>query len=104
MSRKTVGDCRKCVFFKVHDVFDYIGYCSLKNELVIPGPVECPHYQEVTRDQLSRIIEEQGWLYCVTCRRAIHSLEELEKYLEKYTIAPEIFSDEVASEESPPAD
>lgn len=104
MSQIPGSDCRKCVFFKAHDLFDYIDYCSIRKELVIPEHEECPHYREVTRDQLAKIIREQGWLYCITCRKVIHSVEELDEYLNKHIIVQETFSDDVASEESPAAD
>ncbi len=104
MSSSRNSGCSSCVFFKVHDLFDYIGYCTIKDELIVGGESGCPHYKPVDKSQLVELLRERGWIYCVTCKKPIYSEEELDEYLEKYRVNVDFFNDTVAAEESPAAD
>lgn len=99
-------DCRECLFFRVHDSFEYLGYCvSLKEVVVLSDKKKpCPHFKEVTFEDLKEVLSSEGFLYCVTCGEYIHTLEELEKHLKNHVITRSHFSDDVAGEESPVAD
>lgn len=85
-----------------HDTFEYMGLCNERNELVLSTPqtVICENYREVTLDELKKALEERGWLHCVSCNKALYTIEELEEHLSDILV-PETYSDIVASEESP---
>lgn len=103
---KSVTSCRNCVFFKVHDSYEYLGYCINLREVVVLSSekVPCPQFKEVTLEDLKRVLSSEGFLYCVTCGEYIHTIEELGRHLEKHIIVRSHFSDDVAGEESPVAD
>jgi len=102
---EAMPDCRNCVFFKLHDTYEYLGYCVNLNEVVVlsGGRRPCPHFREVTLDDLRKVLSSVGFLYCATCGEYIYTLEELEKHLRKHVVTSG-FSDDVAGEESPAAD
>ncbi len=102
---EAVADCRNCVFFKLHDTHEYLGYCiNLKEVVVLSGERRpCPQFKEVTLDDLRRVLSSEGFLYCVTCGAYIYTLEELEKHWRRHVVVSS-FADDVAGEESPTAD
>ena len=95
-------NCEKCVSFIPHDTFEYMGLCDKRTELVISGKQTsmCENFKEVTLEELKKTLEEKGWLYCVSCKEALYTLEELEEH-HRDILAASAYADIVASEESP---
>ena len=103
----TTTRCLKCAFFRVHSLFPYLGYCDKRGEVIVSSPRECDYFKQVDLDYIKEVIEKEGMVYCVTCKRPISSVEELEEYVKeyrKYVIALKTIVDEVVSEEAPIAD
>ena len=95
--------CGKCVYVRYHDTFEYMGICLIKGELVITTDPSCEEFVEKSLDEIRKIFEERGGVYCVTCKKYIYSFEEFQEYL-KSILETDVFSDDVASEESPAGD
>jgi len=102
---KPATNCRNCLFFKVHDSYEYLEYCINLREVVVLSDEKtpCPQFKEVTFEDLKEILSNEGFLYCVSCGEYIH-FEELEKHLGKHTVIRGHFVDDVTSEESSVAD
>jgi hypothetical protein len=105
MGENQVSECRRCVLYRAHDMYDFLGVCVYRDELLIltPGAKTCEKYEEFSMDELKRLLNERGWLYCVSCRKWIWTVEELQEHRNDIVI-PEFFSDIIASEEAPAAD
>ncbi|MFW6038147.1 MAG: hypothetical protein ACOC89_01250 [Candidatus Saliniplasma sp.] len=99
MSTKT---CQDCVYFIAHDSYNYIGYCKRKKEISFSDD-ECPKVKEVELKELKKVLEEQGWVYCETCKKPIYDVKELKNHTQG-KIVWESFPDDVAAEESPGGD
>ncbi len=96
--------CLRCIFFKVHSLFPYLGYCEKRGEVIVSSPKECGDFKQVDLDYLKEIVEKEGSVYCVTCRKPITSIKELEEYMKEHVIVSRTIVDEVVSEETPTAD
>ncbi|MBS3817766.1 MAG: hypothetical protein KGY76_09420 [Candidatus Thermoplasmatota archaeon] len=94
--------CDECDYFVKHDSYDFIGMCQNQDKTITKKEV-CPDQKEIDREKLKEILEEKGWIYCLTCDEPIFSLEELEEH-KKGRLVEKRFSDEVASKDSPAAD
>ncbi len=105
MSEKHVSDCKRCLLFRPHDAYEYLGLCIHKNELIVlkPDMKACKDFKEFTLDELKKVLIEKGWLRCISCKKPIHTVEELGEHIEEM-LRLELHSDVVASEESPAAD
>lgn len=104
MSLDEEKDCRKCVFFRLHDTHEYFGVCSDKNELKIKtqSMSVCDKYDEVDLEDLKRVLLRRGWLRCLSCNKAIFTVDELSEHVGD-ELGGDLYSDVVASEEAPPA-
>jgi hypothetical protein len=104
MSLNKGKDCRKCVYFKSHDTYEYFGLCIEKNELQVktPSMEACHEYKEVGIDDLKNVLFRRGWIHCLSCNKAIYTVEELVEHLED-ELGLDLYSDVVASEEAPTA-
>ena len=60
----------------------------------------CESYKPVSIDELKKALSEQGWLYCVNCRRTIYTETELEEHVKEHLVAPGIIIDEAVREEA----
>lgn len=104
MSSKKEEDCRKCRFFRPHDTYNYFGFCVDKNELKIQtlDKEVCDDYKEVSLEDLKGILLRRGWLFCLSCKKALYTVEELVEHIND-ELKSDLFSDIVASEEVPAA-
>ena len=98
-----LASCCTCVNFMPHDVYEYMGFCVRRGQIVVSDETTCECYRELAFDDIRRALVDRGWVYCVTCRQPIYSMDELEKHIGE-TIAIGVYVDSVASEDSPPAD
>ncbi|MEM1778112.1 MAG: hypothetical protein QXJ56_04860 [Ignisphaera sp.] len=93
--------CSRCVFFKPHIYFPYIGYCMVKQSAAVQErPAICGSFKSTSIEELRRILKLQGWLYCVNCRKAIYDERELEEHVKQHLVAPGIVLDEAIAEEA----
>ncbi|MCI4436589.1 MAG: hypothetical protein JHC33_07245 [Ignisphaera sp.] len=78
----------------------------MKNEsrLVVETAEICDKFKEASLDELKQVLKQQGWLYCLTCRKTIVDEEELEKHFKKHTIVSGVVIDEAVFEEAPIGD
>ena len=90
------------MFFRPHDTYEYFGLCTDENKLKIKKPYmeTCDKYREVELEYLKKVLLWKGWLHCLTCNKAIYSVEELFQHLDD-ELGPYVFSEIVASEEAP---
>ena len=97
-------DCKKCVYFKNHDTFRYFGVCGNKTRLLITAPSMevCDDYQETSLEDLKEVLLKKGWIRCLSCNKALYTVEDLVEHLEG-ELGFDLYSDIVASEESPVA-
>ncbi len=95
--------CGRCVFFRPHDVYEYMGYCTKKGLLVTADNRPCSDYKEASVEDLKKVLEERGWLYCASCKEPIYDVDDLMKHA-AHLHYQDTFSDEVATEEAPAAD
>ncbi|MEM1683893.1 MAG: hypothetical protein QXG46_05900 [Ignisphaera sp.] len=93
--------CGRCIFFKPHIYFPYVGYCVVKQNAVsfeVQG--FCESFRPSSIDELRTILREKGWLYCVNCRKIIYDENELKEHVEKHFISPDVTLDESIAEEA----
>ncbi len=90
--------CEECVFYMIHDVFGYIGICKKKGKIVTE---KCDEFKKMDEKEAEKLLEENGFLYCISCNQIIHTPEELREHLKGKVRG--IYSDNVAAEESPAA-
>lgn len=96
--------CSRCIFFKPHIYFPYIGFCIIRDTSVVDNIEICNDFKPSSLDELKRALAENGWLYCVTCRKIILSEEELEKHIKEHFVTSSVFIDDVIAEETPAGD
>jgi hypothetical protein len=92
--------CTKCARYILHDTYYFLGYCSSKEQIIPHSEGACEHFEAI---DLAKALKENGWLYCVTCRKPVYSIEELRDHVGDI-LAFQVYNDEVASEESPSGD
>lgn len=92
--------CNRCIHLIPHHIYEYLGFCEKRSELIITTAKPCSDFREISLEKLKRILQERGWIYCATCKKPIYFIEELEKHSgEKLTY--KVYIDEAALEESP---
>ncbi len=96
------SECTTCVYFVPHDVYSYVGICKKSNKLIVRKEA-CDKFKELKREEIEKILDTRGWIYCITCRTVIYSKEKLDDHEEDVMVIDQ-YSDAVASEESPAAD
>ncbi|MCI4408097.1 MAG: hypothetical protein JHC26_03310 [Thermofilum sp.] len=92
--------CTGCVYFKPHVYVPYIGFCNLYRTDVIDRAAPCESFKPVSLEDLAKHLEENGWLYCINCRKIITTREELEKHFQEHVIAKEVVIDTSVGEEA----
>lgn len=102
---RKVLNCKRCMLFRSHDAYEYLGLCIHKNELIVltPGMKTCENFKEATLNELKKTLMKRGWLHCASCNKVIYTVEELEQHIDCILVS-ELYSDIVASEEAPAAD
>ncbi|AGK60349.1 hypothetical protein Asulf_00317 [Archaeoglobus sulfaticallidus PM70-1] len=88
--------CKKCAKFSVHEIYSYIGFC-VERKVTVRFHDVCEDFTHFDFETKSREIFEKGWVYCMTCRMPIFSVEELEEH-EDDIIVREFFLEEVHEE------
>jgi thioredoxin-related protein len=103
MNRKS---CIHCIYFKPNIHNPYLGLCDLKIEAgsVVETVEICDKFREVSLDELKHVLKQQGWLYCLTCRKTIVDEEELEKHFKEHIVVSGVVIDESVAEEAPIGD
>ncbi|MCC6016761.1 MAG: hypothetical protein LM582_06950 [Desulfurococcaceae archaeon] len=98
--------CIHCVYFKPNIHYPYLGLCILKIELgsVVETVEICDKFKETSLGELKQVLKQQGWLYCLTCRKTIVDEEELEKHFKEHIVVSGVVVDEAVSEEAPVGD
>ncbi|MFO7791583.1 MAG: hypothetical protein R6W73_01190 [Candidatus Saliniplasma sp.] len=94
--------CKECVYFISHDSYNYMGFCKKKEKMSL-SEHECPEVKEIKFKDVEKVLEEQGWVYCETCKKPIYDVEELKKHTEGKVVW-EFYPDDVAAEDSPVGD
>jgi|Deesub1362B_J571_1020462.scaffolds.fasta_scaffold00003_416 hypothetical protein len=98
------GDtCIDCRYIELHDIYRYMGYCEVKYELMMVYRTTCNHFSPIDRGELWETLETGGWLYCIDCGEVIFFTDELKLHLD-HRVRNKLFSDIIATEESPAAD
>lgn len=93
--------CSRCIFFRPHIYFPYIGYCLIKQGVATyEEPAICSSFKPSSIDEMKNILREQGWLYCVNCRKILRDEKELEEHLKQHIISPGVLIDEAVAEEA----
>ncbi|MEM4789714.1 MAG: hypothetical protein QXV06_08000 [Ignisphaera sp.] len=93
--------CSRCLFFRPHIYFPYIGYCIVKHNSVLhEEPATCSSFKPSSIDGLKNIFKEQGWLYCVNCRKILINEIELEEHLKQHVVSSGVVLDEAIAEEA----
>lgn len=66
------------------------------------GGVEtCSSFRIKTFEDIRDSLTRKGWVYCVSCRRTLTSLEELEEHTSRsHTVSDDVLVDDVVSEEA----
>lgn len=96
--------CEGCAYFVPHAIYPYVGYCTEKGSVVISRE-GCERYTRRSVEELKGRIIESGWVYCITCRSPVYSLENLEEHFARgHAVAASVLEDQVALEESHSAD
>ncbi|HDI10261.1 hypothetical protein B6U74_06185 [Candidatus Bathyarchaeota archaeon ex4484_205] len=99
--------CIECLHSAPHWIYEYFVLCTKKGKLIILAAddedVECEYFEERSEGEVKRTISDRGWVYCLTCKRAILLPDELEEHL-GHTLGLEGFPDEVVYEEARVAD
>jgi hypothetical protein len=92
--------CTRCAKYVLHDTYHFLGYCNSKQQIVPYSEGGCEHFEAL---DLNTAFKENGWLYCVTCRKPVYSIDELREHVGDI-LTSHVYNDEVASEESPSGD
>jgi|UniRef100_A0A7C3SNF9 hypothetical protein len=91
--------CSSCSFFLPHEHFQGFGLCLAKGELVAAGSAACESARALSLEEVRRALEEQGWVYCTSCRLTLTSEEEVMLHWSKHALAPGLVFDEATPEE-----
>ncbi|MEM0348054.1 MAG: hypothetical protein QXS63_01220 [Zestosphaera sp.] len=100
-------ECAQCTRFKPHLYYPYIGLCVAKDEVRegrrrVEG---CPYFRAKTLDEVRESLTRKEWVYCVSCRKTLTSVEELEEHVMKgHAVFEEVLVDDVVAEEAPSGD
>ncbi len=93
--------CEDCDYFVKHDSYDFIGLC-LDEDRLITKKEKCKGQKDIDIKKIKEILEDRGWIYCISCGEPIFSIEEIENH-KKGKLRLDELSDDVASEDSPTA-
>ncbi|MCS7110916.1 MAG: hypothetical protein RMI45_05190 [Ignisphaera sp.] len=102
MDSATEGaSCSRCVYFKPHIYFPYVGYCVIKQGTAVHQELTvCESFKPSSVDELRGFLRREGWLYCVNCRRFIYTEVELEEHARQHLVSPGVVLDEAIAEEA----
>jgi hypothetical protein len=92
--------CTKCTKYVLHDTYHFLGYCNSKEQIITSAEGACENFEVM---DLDKAFKENGWLYCLTCKKPMYSVEELKEHVGDM-LTFHVYNDEVASEESPSGD
>lgn len=95
MSAPVCGECIKYVPDLRHCV---AGYCIPKNRYTYYFGDPCGDFIHRTRENLVRVLNEKGLLYCFECREAILNPDALEMHI-NHIVAGDVYVTEDVVEE-----
>jgi len=92
--------CSRCTKYFSHDIYNFLGYCDSKEQIIPKTEGACEHFEAI---DLDKTFKENGWIYCVSCKKPIYSVKELKDHTGD-VISSKVYHDDIASEESPSGD
>ncbi|MBC7090477.1 MAG: hypothetical protein H5T50_00985 [Nitrososphaeria archaeon] len=98
-SSKESSCCIFCSKYLSNETFQWIGYCNVEGKIIV-SKTSCDKFSEV---DWKKVLNEKGWIHCLTCKKAFYSETELMSHA-GHILASEVCSDDVAAEDSPCGD
>lgn len=98
-SSKEGSCCTFCSKYLPNGTFQWIGYCTVEGKITV-SKSSCDRFREV---DWKKVLDETGWIHCLTCKKPIYSETELVSHA-GHILAFNLCSDDVASEDSPCGD
>ncbi len=96
--------CLTCKHYEPHALYPYVGYCKEEKSVVLDRE-GCERRSNLDYASLKGGVVEAGWVYCITCREPIYSLEDLDRHFSGgHAVVSGFMDDQVSLEESHAAD